>query len=335
MHRVLSILAAVLLGLALLLPGQARARGDREPGAGGAGQQPPTPSEPTETLEQPDLPAFRSAVDIVSLNVTVTGQNNRFVTDLTEQDFQVYEDGVQQDVTFFTRTELPIALALLLDTSASMDQKMDTAQQAAIGFARRLGPGDRAEVIDFDSRVEILQTFSNDAQAVERAIMRTAAGGSTSLYNAIYISLKELLKIRADSEEDVRRQAIVVLSDGEDTSSLVGFEEVLDLAKRSETIIYTIGIRSKEDDRARGFKEAEFVLRQLAQETGGRSFFPSEVVELPEIYTLISDELASQYSIGYTSSNPRRDGAWRRIIVRVDRPDTVARTKQGYYGPET
>ena len=335
MNRVLSILSAVLLGLALLLPGSARARGEREPGAGGAGQQPPRPSKPTETLEQPDLPAFRSAVDIVSLNVTVTGPNNRFVTDLAQEDFEVYEDGVQQEVTFFTRTELPIALALLLDTSASMDQKMDTAQQAAIGFARRLGPGDRAEVIDFDSRVEILQPFSNDAQAVERAILRTAAGGSTSLYNAIYISLKELLKIRAESEDDVRRQAIVVLSDGEDTSSLVGFEEVLDLAKRSETIIYTIGIRSREDDRARGFKEAEFVLRQLAQETGGRAFFPGEVVELPEIYTLISDELASQYSIGYTSSNPRRDGAWRRIIVRVDRPDTVARTKQGYYGPET
>jgi VWFA-related protein len=126
----------------------------------------------------------------------------------------------------------------------------------------------------------------------------------------------------------------VLLSDGEDTSSLLPFEEVLDLAKRSETSIYTIGLRSPDGiGVSRGFKEAEFVLKQLAQETGGRSFFPTQVAELAGIYGQISDELSSQYTIGYSSKNPKKDGAWRRIVVRVDKPNLVARTKQGYFGP--
>jgi len=274
---------------------------------------------------------FRGGVDLVSLNVTVTGPANKYVTDLDRADFEVYEDGVRQELTFFTKGQLPIALALLMDTSASMEERLPIAQEAAIGFAKRLREKDTAEVIDFDSRVEILQTFTNDAAGVEKAIRRTTAGGSTSLYNAIYISLKELKKHQVRSTEEITRQAIVVLSDGEDTSSLVTFDEVLDLAKRSETAIYSIGLRSKEIGANRGFKEADFVLRQLAQETGGKSFFPTETRDLPGIYTQIGDELASQYTIGYTSKNGRRDGQWRRVVVRVLRKDATARTKQGYF----
>ncbi len=168
---------------------------------------------------------------------------------------------------------------------------------------------------------------------MEKAIRRTTAGGSTSLYNAIYISLKELKKHQVRSTEEITRQAIVVLSDGEDTSSLVTFEEVLDLAKRSETAIYSIGLRSKEIGANRGFKEADFVLRQLAQETGGRSFFPAEVEDLSGVYAQIADELSSQYTIGYTSKNSLRNGAWRRVVVQVARPNATPRTKRGYYAP--
>ena len=292
-------------------------------GAVRAQQPPQTPAQP---------PAFRAGVDVVSLNITVTDLEGRFVTDVNEEDFLVYEDGVQQDVNFFTKTQLPIALALLIDTSASMDEKMATAQEAAIGFSERLRPEDLAEVVDFDGRVDILHGFTNDVEELEVAIRRTSAGGSTSLYNAIYISLRELAKAPL-SETDLRREAIVVLSDGEDTSSLVTFEEVLELAKRSETAIYSIGLQSDDSRSRTGFREADFVLRQLAQQTGGRAFFPDEVEELPAIYGQISDELSSQYSVGYISANPLRNGQWRRVVVRVDREAVSARTKQGYYAP--
>ena len=287
----------------------------------------------TLSAQQPQdqpTPAFRAGVDVVSLTVTVSDLDGRFVTDLDQTNFQVYEDGVQQNVTFFTKTQLPIALAMLIDTSASMDEKMATAQEAAIGFSQRLRPDDLAEIVDFDSRVNILQTFTNDAVELEQAIQQTSAGGSTALYNAIYISLRELSKAPL-RRADVRREAIIVLSDGEDTSSLVTFDEVLEQAKRSETAIYSIGLQS-DDSRSRvGFREADFVLRQLAQETGGRAFFPNEVNELSRIYQEISDELSSQYSVGYISGNPLRNGQWRRIVVRVDRESIEARAKQGYY----
>ena len=279
-------------------------------------------------------PSFRTGVDLVSLNVTVADPTGRFLTSLEPTAFQVFEDGVKQEVTFFNRSNLPIALSLLLDTSASMEDKLQTAQEAAIGFSRKLRVSDLAQVVDFDSRVSIAQAFTSNVADLEGAIRRTAAGGSTSLHNAIYIALKELKKVQARSSDDIRRQAIIVLSDGEDTSSLVSFEEVLELAKRSETAIYSIGLRSRGPERARGsFNESDFVLRQLAQETGGKAYFARAATELTGIYEQISDELSSQYMVGYTSKNPKRDGAWRRIVVRVLESGATARTKQGYYGP--
>ena len=208
----------------------------------------------------------------MSLNVTVS-DGARFVTDLEEGEIEIFEDGIKQQTTFFSRVQQPIALAVLLDTSASMESKLETAQEAAIGFARRMRPSDLMEVIDFDGQVSILQSFTNDVAALERAIRQATVNGSTSLYNAIYISLKDLKKARTARGTEIRREAIVVLSDGDDTSSLVAYDEVLDLAKRSETAIYAIGLKQNDGGR-RDFKEAEFVLRQLSQETGGRAFYP-------------------------------------------------------------
>jgi Ca-activated chloride channel homolog len=273
---------------------------------------------------------FRGGVDLVSLNVTAT-EGTKFVTDLDEPEFEIYEDGVKQPLTFFSKGQEPVALAILLDTSASMEGKLDTAQEAAIGFARRMRPRDVMEVIEFAGQVSILQAFTSDVAVLEKSIRQATVRGSTSLYNAIYISLKDLKKVRARGSEDIRREAIIVLSDGDDTSSLVAYDEVLDLAKRSETAIYAIGLR--QDGGRRDFKEAEFVLRQLSQETGGRVFYPGSVTELPKIYEQIANELSSQYSIGYVSKNTARNGAWRRVAVRVGRPGVVARTRQGYYAP--
>jgi len=275
---------------------------------------------------------FRGGTDVVSLNITVT-EGERLVPGLEQELFAVYEDGVQQTISYFSRTPQPIALSLLIDTSTSMEGKLPVAQEAAIGFAKRLQAKDAAQIIDFDSRHEILQTFTNDPVLLEQAIRRTQVGGSTSLYNAIYVALSELKRVRAASIDEIRRQAIVVLSDGEDTTSLIAYEDVLDAAKRSEVAVYAIGLRSKQDRPTRGFNEAEFVLKTLSQETGGRAFFVEDVAQLPAIYQRIADELANQYAIGYTSKNLKRDGAWRAIVVRVNRPNTAARTKLGYFAP--
>ena len=320
MRRVPAIIASVVLGVVCLAA--------QDP-------KPQTPEQkPPQTPEQKQPQTrLRSGVDLVPLSVTVM-EGTHYVPDLEETDFEVFEDGAKQAISFFSRTQQPIALAVLLDTSASMSERLPTAQEAAIGFARRMRPDDVMEVIDFDSQARILQTFTNNVPALEKAIRSTDVNGSTSLYNAIYVSLKELKRAKANSPEEIRRQAIVVLSDGDDTSSLVPYEEVLDLAKRSETAIYAIGLRPTGTYRSE-FKEAEFVLKQLSQETGGRAYFVLAAAELPKIYEQISEELANQYSLAYSSRNPMRNGAWRRVVVRVTRPGMTARTRQGYYGPET
>jgi VWFA-related protein len=300
---------------------------------GNAAPQTPPPSPPAAPAPAAaQAPAFRAGIEIVSLNVTVTDGTGRYITDLEQGEFSVFEDGVKQDLSFFNRRPQPIALSLLLDSSASMEEKIPTLQTAAVNFIKRLKPNDIAQVIEFDSRVEIKQSFTGNQAELETSINQTAAGGSTSLHNAVYIALKELRKVKAVNEEDVRRQALVVFSDGEDTSSLVQFEEVLDVAKRSETAIYAIALRGV-DTQTKGFREAEFVMRTLAQETGGRAFFPARIEDLTGVYSQIADELASQYNLGYVSKNQRRDGALRRLVVQLARPSITARTKKGYYAP--
>jgi Ca-activated chloride channel family protein len=276
---------------------------------------------------------FRGRADMVLLNVTVTDAEGRFVSRLDQQDFQVFEDGVLQQITNFTREPQPIALSLLLDTSTSMERRLPVAQEAAVGFVRRLRPMDVAQVVGFNTRTETLQDFTADRDALEHAIRLTRAMGSTALYNAVYAALNDLRHIVAQRPEEIRRQAIIVLSDGEDTSSLIDYDQVMDSAKRSEVGIYTIGLRSKGDAPPHGFNEADFVLRTLAQDTGGRVYHVDDVSQLPAIYQQIADELANQYTMGYTSKNAKRDGAWRKIRVNVNRPATSARTKTGYFAP--
>jgi VWFA-related protein len=274
--------------------------------------------------DRPSAP-FRTGIEMVSLNVTVTNQLDQFVKNLEGTDFFIFEDGIKQDVTFFSRRQEPVALSLLLDSSASMEDNLATLQAAAVTFVQRLQPMDVAQVIDFDSRVEILQTFTDRKENLKEAILQITAGGSTSLHNAVYLALKELAEVQTFEDNETRRQALVVFSDGEDTSNL---------SKRSETAIYTISLRSSSKPQARGFDEAEFLMRQLAQETGGQIFFANNANDLSSLYAEIADELSSQYTLGYVSKNPVRNGFWRNIVVQVNQKDMTPRTKRGYYAQE-
>jgi Ca-activated chloride channel family protein len=302
------------------------------------------PSAPATTtpaaqgpVQQSGPATFRSGVDVVALNVVVTDGNQQFVSGLAVDNFSVYEDGIRQDVSFFAAGDAPLDLAILLDTSASMSDKMSTAQQAAIGFASTLRPHDRVLIVDIKDASKILAPLGSDLDAAKAAILSTAARGGTALYNGLYLTLKELAKARRDTE-DVRRQALVVLSDGDDTASLVSFEDVMEVAKQSGISIYTIMLKSKWMTRhaavqpqQRFFSQSEFAMKALAQETGARAFFPTDISELAGVYGSIADELATQYALGYTSKNAKRDGAYRRVIVRVTDPVGMrTRARSGY-----
>jgi VWFA-related protein len=282
----------------------------------------------------PPPPAFRSGIDIVSLNVTVADRSGRYVTELEEADFTIFENGVRQEITVFSRRQSPIAVSLLLDSSASMEYKLPVLQRAATQFVQRLRAEDLAAVIDFDGQLSVRQDFTGNKSDLSRGILQMSPGGSTALHNAVYYALTQLQRLNrdSDSDEEPRRLAMIVFSDGEDTSSLLTFDDLLEAAKRANSAIYTIGLREERSRRA-GFPAPDFVLRQLASETGGRSFFVNRIDELTEVYGQIADELSSQFSLGYVSNNPRRDGAWRPIVVQVAKPDLTVRTKRGYFAP--
>jgi Ca-activated chloride channel family protein len=288
-----------------------------------------SPSDAIQNSSQ-DKYQFRVTVDLISLNVTVTDTHNRFITDLGRNNFSVFEDGIKQDISVFSQEDLPIRMVLLMDTSASMEEKIGSAQEAAIRFVGTLKEGeDVAQVVEFGSRARVLQSFTADRDRLAKVIRTTQAGGTTSLYNALYIALKNLARRRTD----IRRQAIVVLSDGEDTSSIVTFDQVMELAKDTDVTIYTISLRDGSRRRSKYYSEAEHVLKKLAEETGGQWFFPNHIQELESVYARISKELKSQYNLGYVSANTKRDGSWRRVVVQTDRENLLVRTKLGYYAP--
>src|SRR5215470_2579587 len=187
---------------------------------------------------------FRSAVDLVSLNVIVTDARERFVTGLSEQDFTVFEDGVQQKVSYFAATNVPLDLAILLDTSSSMSDKLTTVQEAAVGFASHLRSGDRVTVVSIKDSARVLHDLDGDVSGACEAIRRTNASGGTALYNGVYTTIKQMQKVHAADGGEVRRQAIAVLTDGDDTTSIVTFDDALALAKQAGIAIYTITLKS-------------------------------------------------------------------------------------------
>jgi Ca-activated chloride channel family protein len=294
-----------------------------------ASAQTPAPGEPAQGAT-----VFRSGASLVALSVTVT-EGKRLIPGLTLDDFAVYEDGVLQRVQFFESHDIPIDLILLLDTSASMSDKMPVVHEAAVGFLKTLRETDRGAVVTFGDNVNISQPLTSDRATLEQAVRRAQPHGSTALNNALYVAMKEFARAAQQSGE-VRRQAIAVLSDGEDTSSVIAFDDVLAMARKTGINIYTICLQNhysvaRAETNRKYFSESDYSMKTLAQETGAQSYFPQSVQELKGIYAGISDELSNQYSIGYSPSNWRPDGRFRRIIVKVTaHPEFRPRARLGY-----
>jgi Ca-activated chloride channel family protein len=279
---------------------------------------------------------FRSSTELVSLNVTVVGPDSRPIAGLTADQFDVFEDGIRQDVEVFAAGEMPLDVVLLVDASASMAPSMALVQRAAVRFVQALRPHDRGAVMTISSGVRLLQTFSSDHTALTRAIKSTAPAGKTPLYAAIYVAIQQLDKVRR-SYQAPRRQALVVLSDGHDTGTGLGFDDLISIVRRQTVAIYTVAprppevmARHRELVFGESTHEQDYELRELATETGGRAFFPTAFHQINGVYDDIATELAHQYSLGYHSSNRKLDETFRRITLRVAAPGVTWRTRAGY-----
>ncbi|HXU13190.1 MAG TPA: VWA domain-containing protein [Candidatus Binatia bacterium] len=248
------------------------------------------------------------------------GGDHHPAVNLKKEDLVLEEDGVRQKLIDFYIEKRPMTLAMILDSSGSMQPAMDKVHVAAGRFVDNLGGDDRALVIDFDEKVYLLQDLTSDKDLLRKAITSTNALGGTALYDALYASFRRLRGIDG-------RKAIILLTDGDDTSSKFSFKRILDEAKVSDMIIYPVGMGTTFLD-----VDLRRILKTLSEETGGRAYFPSKVEELQDVYQEIADELKSQYYITYEPTNTVWDGRWRKI--RLDGApgrDLDIRTRSGYY----
>jgi Ca-activated chloride channel family protein len=277
------------------------------------------------------LPRFASDVDVVNLSVSVADSSRRYVTDLGKQDFTVLEDGVPQQVSVFDQQQAPVSVSILIDCSLSMQPIMATVQGAALRLVHALRPMDSAQIVRFNHRHSVVQEFTSDHGLLEAGIRSIRPEGATGLYNAVYLSLRELARRPADGE--LSKRAVVLLSDGADTTSLLNDDQVLDTARRAEVTVYAVGlgIAAAADSPMSDIGRARHFLTALTGETGGQPFFPRGLHELDGVYDRIARELSTQYSLGYVSSNARRDGKWRRVVVHSGRGGLVLRHRAGYF----
>jgi len=270
----------------------------------------------------------------VNVPVAVYDKNGRLVTDLTVEDFEVREDGVPQRILSFSKeNELPLSVALVMDASNSVRPKLKFEKEALIAFLDGIirPRKDRALLVTFGSVIELHQDFTDDVEELKAAIHAVKAGGATPLYDALYRVIEEKMTTAPG------RRVLVLISDGEDTASEHTMEEVIELAQRTEVLIYSVGTMHAGGfgvtmglTDAPGMKE----LRKLAEETGGKAFFPEKILDLERNFSDISTELRSQYYLFYVSSNQNRDGRFRKIEVRIPtRKDLRVRTRRGYKAP--
>ena len=270
---------------------------------------------------------FRTGVDLATFGVTIADKRGQLIGDLTKEDFEIFEDGKKQSIEFFAQgdgdTALPMHLGLMIDASGSMQNEMKLAQSAAIKFLNMLPNAEDITLVDFDTQVRITQYPQRDfARLVER-IRQRKADGFTALYDALGTYLDG-----ADSQDG--RKVMVMYTDGGDTRSALSFSETMDLLKASQVTVYAIGLlESTGSARA----QLQMTLRQLVEATGGQAFFPTAMKDVESAYEKVLAEIKGQYHLGYQSTNDKADGAWRKVEIKVKRPDMRIRSRKGYFGP--
>jgi VWFA-related protein len=267
-------------------------------------------------------------VELVNVLMTVTDKKNHLVVDLTKDDFRVLEDNKAQTIRYFSReSNLPLRIAVVVDTSNSIRERLRFEEEAAVDFlSAALRPGrDLAFVLAFDVESQIVQDYTDDMEKLGDALRGLQAGGGTGLYDAIYSSCKEKMLIFPPPEPYLRR-VMIVISDGLDNQSEHTREEALAMAQRAEVTIFAIST-NRSGLAIRGDK----VLKYLAEQTGGKAFFPFEAADLAANFQEIARELRSQYSLGYVSTNPVRDGTFRTITIEAGDKGLRVRHKPGYF----
>ena len=348
-----ALIPGLLAGALLLLAPVVRAQQSPENTKQQAPPSPPSPNPPPASSgqegNQQGGQTFRREVNLVDVLFTVLNRRNKLVPDLGESDFKVFDEGKPQEIRYFSKqTDLPLRIGMLLDTSNSIRDRLKFEQDASVSFLfsvlRR--NKDEAFVMTFDDEPQILQPFTSDTGALRDEIVGTRAGGGTAIYDAIYEACSKQLNHPPrppGDQPDVVRRVMILISDGEDNLSTRTRAEAIELAQRTSVVIYTISTSTqwvsleetnpnKTSDRKYHLTEGDKILQDLADETGGRAFFPYHVDDLDQSFQDIGDELRNQYSIAYQPANYVLDGRYHKIRVEVpDHKGYQVRARRGYF----
>jgi Ca-activated chloride channel family protein len=318
-------------------------------------QDPPRPPEPKQTPQRQDArdkkgeqrqgaradertpnrdEVFNIDTDLVLLDVTVVDQENNPIMSLKKEDFTVYEDKIKQTVDNVSREEVPVSFGLVIDTSGSMKSKLQTVSDASVSLIKQMRVDDEAFVASFKAEPELVQDFTADRRELEDAISELYTSGGTALLDAIIATADY-----AQEKGKRRRKALVVISDGLEKNSSVKEKEVMEAIKEDEVQVYLVGFIDEEMEEKSLFgkspaKKAKDLLSRIADDSGGRAYFPKEISEIPAIAAQIAKDLRTQYVVSYYPSNDKRDGTFRNVQVGVNSQGSrklIARTRRGYY----
>ena len=289
----------------------------------------------TSTQSSPQDETLHIDVDLIDLYVAVNDQRGVPISGLGKENFRVWEDGAEQQVRHFTNDDVPFTLGMVLDRSGSMMMVIDDVYRAALHTFEATRPEDESFVIVFNDQIDLVQDFTSDRKTLQHALHKVEAGGQTALYDAVYTAINHIRKGK------YRKKALLVVTDGADNSSETSFRDLLQVAKESEVLVHVIGVFSDTMRFGSTLADSPDVdkLTRLAAITGGRAYFPKSMEECRRACVDTANELRSQYTLGYYSTNKKKDGTWRQVRVDVvglppDRGTVVVRTREGYYAPD-
>ena len=294
-----------------------------------AGPESPRKPNPADLNKSPII---KMNVDMTLVNVSVTDSFSNSVTWLNKENFEVYEDGVEQEISAFSSEDVPISVGLIFDMSGSMGNKFDRARQAAVQFLRTANPRDEFFLVSFNDRAELTSRFTSSIEELESRMMFTVAKGRTALLDAIYLGLSQMRGAKNG------KRALLIISDGGDNHSRYNEADIRNFLKEADCQLYAMGIFDVNDmGRTTEERYGPSLLSELAEMTGGRVFPVSSLGDLPDIAAKIGMELRNQYVLGYKPSDVRHNGAWRKIKVKLLAPKGLpplnVYAKTGYYAP--
>jgi Ca-activated chloride channel homolog len=292
---------------------------------------------PAQEIRQQDG-QFTVSVDVqlVQLAVSVLDKNGQPVSGLQKGDFQVFEDGVSQEISLFKHEDVPVSVGLVIDNSGSMRNKRERVNRAALAFVRSSNPQDETFIVNFDDSAYLEEDFTSTVSDLVAILSNLNTRGQTALYDAVYLSAEHLKEGKRD------KKTMLLISDGEDNTSKYNLNKVLGNLRRSKATVYAIGLLEQGDVRGGPFrkassKKARKVLEKFAETTGGRAYFPKSIDEIETLCKKIAHDIRNHYTLGYTSSNRKLDGSWRKITLRLNPPQSVSkvtiRAKEGYFAP--